>query len=86
MLHFGRTLGGVHSWDDTFSTCPPTLGQYDVQSLEILLIIPKDQPFKGVKAEVEVELDPFVDELNEVLTFDGVASEEGEITTDSINH
>ena len=51
------------------------------QSSRALLVIPKDRPLEATDTETEREMDAFAEELNEVLTFDGVVLEEGEITT-----
>ena len=56
-----------------------------VRSLEALPIILEDRPFEAVEAKVEGDLDTFVEELNEVLTFDRGVLKEREITTTPVN-
>ena len=63
------------------TSCPPTPGPLVAQSSRALLVIPKDRPLEATDTETEREMDAFAEELNEVLTFDGVVLEEGEITT-----
>ena len=59
--------------DDVPFGCPSTSGPSVVHSLEAL-------PTIHIEAEVEGDVDLFKEELNEVLTFNGGASEKDEIT------
>ena len=65
------------------TSCPHTLGPSVAHSPEALPVILKDRTFESIKAGAEGDLDTFVKELNEVLTFDGGVLEKGEITTTS---
>ena len=71
--------------DATSFSCPSTPGPSVVYSLEALPIIHEDQPFEAAKAKTGAELDTFVEELNEVLTFDGGVLEVGEIIAAPVN-
>ena len=61
--------------------CTPTPSPLVAQSSEALPIILEDQPLEAVDVEAEREMDAFIGELNEVLTFDDGVLDEGEITT-----
>ena len=66
-------------------SCPHTLGPFVFHSPNALPIILEDRPLEAADGEAEKEMDTFMEEVNEVLTFDGGVPEEGEITIASIN-